>query len=136
MAVKVKVIGLNILRKNLERNIVLHQSKVRKAVSKCGDRAVWESQLRAPKDEGMLEESIAKELGVTAEGQVARVMVPVNAPGAAYAIAMHEDQYQLGEKSQAKQASAGVEVGRKYLTRGVEAGKPIFEEIIKDNLKV
>lgn len=81
MAVKVKVIGLNILRKNLERNIVLHQSKVRKAVSECGDVGVLEAVRRAPKDEGMLEESIAKELGVTAEGQVARVMVPVNAPG-------------------------------------------------------
>lgn len=136
MAVKVKVIGLNILKNNLERGIIVHQSKVRKAVSECGDVGVLEAVRRAPKDEGMLEESIVKELGVTAEGQVARVMVPVNAPGAAYAISMHEDQYQLGEKSQAKQASAGVEVGRKYLTRGVEAGKPIFEEIIKDNLKV
>ena len=135
MAVKVKVIGLGILRGNLERNIAMFHAKVRKAVSECGDVGVLESARRAPVDEGMLVSSITKEVGASAEGQIARIMIPVNAPGAAYALAMHEDQYQLGEKSLAKQASAGVEVGRKYLTRGAEAGIPKYEEIIKDNLK-
>jgi hypothetical protein len=43
--------------------------------------------------------------------------------GLKYARKMHEGRYNLGPGSRAKQASAGVEVGRKYLDRAYDENR-------------
>ena len=134
--VGVEIIGLAGLRQRIELAIRTHGEQIEKTLSKIGDVAVREATLRAPKDEGHLEESIEKLLGQDYDGPSVAVRIPNNSPAAQYALPMHEDQYQLGKKSLAKQNKAGVEVGRKFITRGIEAGKSKFEDIIKENLKV
>ncbi len=132
----VKIIGLDGLRARIEQAVRQHERQIEKTLSEIGDVGVYESALRAPKDAGDLEESIEKHLGEDEDGQAVAVRIPNNVPAAPYALRMHEDEYQLGPKSLAKQNKTGVEVGRKYITRGIEAGKPQFEDIIKENLQV
>ena len=132
----VEIIGLAGLRQRIEQAIREHESMIKKTLSEIGDAGVFESALRAPVDEGMLTESIEKHLGEDADGPAVAIRIPNNSPAAPYALRMHEDEYRIGPKSQAKQNKTGVEVGRKYITRGIEAGKPQFEEIIKENLQV
>ena len=132
----VKIIGLEGLRARIEQVIRQQKGRIEKALSEIGDVGVYESALRAPVDEGMLTESIEKHLGEDEDGKAVAVRIPNNAPAAPYALRMHEDQYKLGPKSERKQNKVGVDVGRKYITRGIEAGKPKFEDIIADNLKV
>ena len=132
----VEIIGLAGLRQRIEQAIREHTGMIQKTLSEIGDVGVFESALRAPVDEGMLTESIEKHLGQDSDGSAVAIRIPNNSQAAPYALRMHEDQYQLGPKSAQKQNKAGVEVGRKYITRGIEAGKPQFEDIIKENLKV
>ncbi len=132
----VKIIGLAGLRARIEQAIRDERQRIEKTLSEIGDVGVQESALRAPIDEGILTESIEKTLGQDSDGPAVAVRIPNNSPAVPYALRMHEDQYQLGPKSEQKQNKTGVEVGRKYITRGIEAGKPKFEEIIKENLEV
>ena len=132
----VEIIGLAGLHQRIEQAIREHESMIEKTLSEIGDVGVFESVIRAPKDAGDLEESIEKHLGHDSDGQAVAVRIPNNDSAASYALRMHEDKYQLGPKSAQKQNKTGVEVGRKYITRGIEAGKPQFEEIIEKNLKV
>ncbi len=132
----VKIIGLEGLRARIEQAVRQHEAKIQKALEEIGDEGVYESALRAPIDEGMLTESIEKHLGEDEDGHAVAVRIPNNSPAAPYALRMHEDEYKLGPKSEQKQNKVGVDVGRKYITRGIEAGKKQFEEIIAENLKV
>lgn len=132
----VEIIGLAGLRQRIEQAVREHAGLIEKTLSEIGDVGVQESAMRAPIDEGMLTESIEKYLGQDSYGPAVAVRIPNNSPAAPYALRMHEDKYQLGPKSAQKQNKTGVEVGRKYITRGIEAGKPKFENIIKENLQV
>lgn len=132
----VEIIGFAGLRKKIEQAVREHEDMIEKTLSEIGDVGVLESAMRAPFDEGILTESIEKHQGKDADGPAVAIRIPNNSPAAPYALRMHEDEYQPGKKSLAKQNKTGVEVGRKYITRGIEAGKPKFEEIIKENLKV
>ena len=134
--VGVEIIGMAGLRQRIEQAIRAHAGQLEKTLSEIGDVAVLESALRAPVDEGILTESIENTLGQDEDGPAVAIRIPNNSPAAPYALRMHEDEYQLGPKSEQKQNKSGVEVGRKYITRGIEAGKPQFEDIIKENLKV
>ena len=77
-----------------------------------------EAVKRAPIDEGHLSGAI---LGGTFENENgvfgAEVKVPSNTPAAAYAIPMHDGEYNLGANSLAKQAKVGVVVGPGYFSR-------------------
>ena len=132
----VKIIGLDGLRSRIEQAIRQHENKIRETLEEIGTCAVDESVQRAPIDEGMLTESIEKHLGEDEDGHAVAVRIPNNSPASPYALRMHEDAGELGPKSEQKQNKVGVYVGRKYITRGIEAGKPKFEEIIAENLKV
>ena len=134
--VGVEIIGMAGLRQRIEQAIRAHAGQIEKTLSEIGDVGVRESALRAPVDEGILTESIEKTLGRDEDGPAVAIRIPNNSPAAPYALRMHEDEYQLGPKSEQKQNKSGVEVGRKYITRGIEAGKPQFEDIIRENLKV
>lgn len=132
----VQVIGLAGLTANIEKAIRKNRANIEKAVSQIGDVALLEAAKRAPFDEGILTASIKKRMGRDEDGLSVAVMVPDNAPAAPYALAMHEGQYDLGEGSEKKQAKAGVEVGRKFITRGIEAGKEKYLQIIQEELGV
>lgn len=56
-----------------------------------------------------------------------------------YALEMHEGDYELGDRSQAKAARLGVEVGRKYLERAMDdLRRPVVEfvtQVLADVVK-
>ena len=100
--VGVEIIGLAGLRQRIEQAIRAHAGQIEKTLSEIGDVGVQESALRAPVDEGMLTESIEKTLGRDADGPAVAIRIPNNSPAAPYTLRMHEDEYELGEKSLAK----------------------------------
>ena len=127
----VEVIGLSGLSANIEKAIRENKSDVKEAVSQIGDVALLESVRRVPIDEGLLTESIQKRLGRDEDGSTVAIMIPNNAPGASYAAFIHEGIYDPGPKSLMKQSKVGVEVGRKFIVRGIESGKTKYLLILK-----
>lgn len=132
----VEVIGLAGITANIEKAMRENRANIEKAISDIGDVALWESVKRAPKDAGDLEDSIKKHMGKDMDGTSVAIVIPNNSDAASYALPMHEGIYSLGEDSEMKQARAGVEVGRKFITRGIEAGKNKFLLILKKELGV
>ena len=132
----VEVIGLAGITANIEKAMRENRANIEKAISDIGDVALWESVKRAPKDAGDLEDSIKKHMGKDVDGTSVAIVIPNNSDAASYALPMHEGIYSLGEDSEMKQAKAGVEVGRKFITRGIEAGKNKFLLILKKELGV
>ena len=132
----VEVIGLAGITANIEKAMRENRANIEKAISDIGDVALWESVKRAPKDAGDLEDSIKKHMGKDVDGTSVAIVIPNNSDAASYALPMHEGIYSLGEDSEMKQARAGVEVGRKFITRGIEAGKNKYLLILKKELGV
>lgn len=132
----VEVIGLAGITANIEKAMRENRANIEKAISDIGDVALWESGKRAPKDAGDLEDSIKKHMGKDEDGTSVAIVIPNNSDAASYALPMHEGIYSPGEDSEMKQARAGVEVGRKFITRGIEAGKNKFLLILKKELGV
>ena len=132
----VEVIGLAGITANIEKAMRENRANIEKAISDIGDVALWESVKRAPKDAGDLEDSIKKHMGKDVDGTSVAIVIPNNSDAASYALPMHEGIYSPGEDSEMKQARAGVEVGRKFITRGIEAGKNKFLLILKKELGV
>lgn len=131
-----EIIGRDLLRRRIDQAIRQNERKIRNALSAIGDVAVEETSLRTPFLEGHLTVSIVKDLGRDSDGELCvAVKVPGNSPAAAYAVARHEDYYEIGPLSAEKQMRTGVEVGRKYMARGVEAGIPKYKLIMKASLK-
>lgn len=115
------------------------QTEQRKNISRVansmGDVAQKESMDRAPILHGILTGRIEKSIQGTPENPAIVIRVPMNSPASKYAVAMHENFYNLGEGSVGKQRRAGVEVGRKYITRGLEAALPKCKIIIEKGMK-
>ena len=132
----VEVIGLAGITANIEKAMRENRANIEKAISDIGDVALWESVKRAPKDAGDLEDSIKKHMGKDVDGTSVAIVIPNNSDAASYALPMHEGIYSPGEDSEMKQARAGVEVGRKFITRGIKAGKNKFLLILKKELGV
>lgn len=87
--------------------------------------------LRAPVDEGNLSGSIVGEAFEERPGIYgAQVKVPSNSAAANYAVPMHENAYNLGANSLAKQAKVGVEVGAGYFSRMLKDCREKILEII------
>lgn len=87
---------------------------------------------RAPVDEGDLEKSI----GVKVDGATAKIGIIKGSEAEDYAVAMHEEHYEPGKKSKAKESSLGVRVGRKYGTRGTKAVEDDLLKILGDELEL
>ena len=90
---------------------------------------------RAPIDEGNLTADIRSMVADTGRGFAAVVYVPVNSPSSPYAIAMHENDYNLGPNSLERQRKLGVVVGRKYLTRAISENAEGIKKRIAYQLK-
>jgi len=108
----------------------------RQAIREIGDLGLLGAVEYAPVDEGQLAASIEKVVEAENGIFVAVVRVPLNAPAADYAIAMHEDQYNPGVRSQQKAAKVGHEVGRKYIVKGIQSQQEKFLLVIKSRLSV
>ena len=94
-----------------------------------------EAKLRAPVDQGFLTADIRSMVATPASGAAAVVYVPVNSPSSPYAVAMHENHYELGPNSQEKQTKVGVVVGRKYLSRAISENMDAIMKRIAWQLK-
>lgn len=102
------------------------------------DKLEEESVKRAPVDEGFLEKSHQKKVEKAGffKKIIGRVFIPANSPAADYAMYMHEMEYKLGPRSQAKQdADPTVKVGRKYLERAMKDNERGFGLYIVRKLK-
>jgi hypothetical protein len=106
-------------------------------ISDLCDKLLVESIKRTPIDEGFLIASQKKtvEKGAEVKNVVGHVYIPANAPGSDYALYIHEGHYTLGAKSQQKQASTDVIIGRKFLERAFHDNKKAFETYIIMKIK-
>ncbi|PEM65335.1 hypothetical protein CN613_25675 [Bacillus pseudomycoides] len=90
----------------------------------------------APHDEGTLEKSWSKEISKDGEGFVGTVSYAVRGEnGYNYAIKMHEQQYNLGEKSLAKGGGTGMsganyQVGSHFLTRPLHGEEAAYQKYV------
>ncbi|NMD86296.1 hypothetical protein HF882_06825 [Victivallis vadensis] len=95
-----------------------------------------EAKDRAPLREGFLTEAIRGEAGTENGRAVAVISVPSNSQAAPYAVKMHEEEYELGENSRAKQLRTGKTVGRKFISRAIDDNRDRIRKIIESKLKV
>lgn len=112
--------------------------KARGALREIANEVSGEAKDLAPFKEGHLTESIRGEV-VEAEsgsGMAAVIYVPSNHQAASYAIKMHENTYNLGPGSVAKQKRVGKTVGRKFITRAMDARRDRIRKIIEYHFKV
>lgn len=90
----------------------------------------------APHDEGTLEKSWSKEISQGNDGYIGTVSYAVRGEnGYNYAIKMHEQQYNLGEKSKAKGGGTGMsganyQVGSHFLTRPLHGEEQTYKKYI------
>lgn len=118
----VEIIGLAGLRENIARAMADTEMKIQQAIEEIGDVGVFESERRCPIDEGFLAASITKQVGRDEDGMSCIIKVPNNSPAVHYALAMHEGNYQPGEKSLDKEAKSGVKVGSECETSAGNGG--------------
>lgn len=120
------------VRKELQRM----PEKTKRAMDGVGGYINGEIRKRTPVDEGNLTASITNETVEYRKSHATVLYVPSNAPAAPYAIAMHENNYQLGEDSIKKQSKTGKVVGRKYISRAVDENRSRIVNIIKREMEV
>ena len=136
------------LDKDLQRQIDQLIKKVEKAekdvieesaqiVTVVTDKLEEETVKRMPVKEGMLEKSVMKKIVKSGSfsSLTGHVFIPSNAPGSDYAMYMHEWDYNLGEKSQVKEDSGDVNVGRKYMERALTENAKAFGNYIVSQLR-
>lgn len=125
MNITMKVTGVQaaVLRlRNIEKRV--HEN-ARKTMHRAADRIVATAKKMAPVDEHNLEDAIVKQVGY--EGDRRRLAIDVvvlpSVNGVRvedYAAYMHNGEYNLGEKSQAKQAGQNEVVGPGFIDRAAD----------------
>lgn len=110
--------------------------KAKRAMDGVGGYLNGEVRKRTPVDEGNLTASITNETVNYRQSSAAVIYVPSNAPSAPYAIAMHENNYELGEDSEKKQSKTGKAVGKKYISRAIDENRSRIVSIIKREMEV
>lgn len=92
---------------------------------------------RVPVDLGILEKSFSTKIieAATRDSVIGEVFIAANAMAADYALWMHEGEYELGERSKAKQDGSNVTVGRKYLERALDENERAFGLYVYSKLK-
>lgn len=132
----VAVIGRGAVMDRLHRAMRDHRREVMQTLAEIGDIALSETVDRTPIDESTLTQDVEKAIEQEGSEFAVIIRVPMNAPSSQYAIPMHENDYNLGPGSLKKQKKVGKEVGHGYMKRGVDAGKPEYDELVKDHLGV
>lgn len=94
------------------------------------DKWISEAKNNAPIDKGFLTADITQRVEQINGNWVINCYVPTNAPSAFYAVKMHEEEYNLGVNSLAKQAK-GFSVGNKYIKRAMDDLESEIPKIIE-----
>jgi hypothetical protein len=124
------------LHEAVKRQMQQFPQKAKRAMDGVGGYLNGEVRKRTPVDEGNLTASITNET-IEYEGSSATaIYVPSNAPAAEYAVALHENNYNLGENSQLKQMKTGKAVGKKYITRAIDENRGRIVSIIKKEMEL
>ena len=124
------------LGEGIRRELQQMPDRTKKAMDGVGGYINGEVRKRTPVDEGHLTASITNETVVYEKSHAAVVYVPSNSPASEYAIAMHENNYNIGPDSQMKQAKTGKTVGKKYISRALDENHDRIVKLIKRELKV
>jgi|GEM_PF-1686938 len=140
MAVK----GMDNFRRNINKAIRDRKIAVKKTLSVIGDNHILEGSKRAPisptKSEGGKGKTNPGTLRMSIKKQVydmsVVIRVSANSQASDYAVSMHEDYYNLGQGSLNSQNRSGVEVGRKFFTRGRAVAVTKDQKILKKYLSV
>ena len=139
----VKIRGLESNMKKIEKKVWNASLKAMESSMKDLERVASET---APLDEGDLEMGGFNDVDKDGKKIVGWVGFeawndnPNRSYDFNYAIWIHEENYNLGEKSKAKGGGAGLSgktypVGKKYLTRPLEGEAPVYREMIKQAVK-
>ena len=124
------------LKAAVQRELQRMPEKAKRAMDGVGGYLNGEVRKRTPVDEGNLTASITNETVEYRKSSATVIYVPSNAPSAPYAIAMHENNYQLGEDSEKKQSKTGKVVGKKYISRAIDENRNRIVSIIKREMEV
>lgn len=127
-------INTSLLPAYVRKCLLADQKTCKRAMTRVKGLLVKGGRKRAPKLTGVLVNSITGSVEPYARSWAAFAYVPVNAASSSYAVPMHENHYQLGVKSQAKQAKQQEIVGRLYLQRSVEDQLQDAIAIMKDEI--
>ena len=127
--------NLDGLREGVKAKLMQSDALAKSAMTEVSHYLAGEARKRAPVDEGHLVNSITPETDKGAKGWEAIVYVASNAHTRAYAVPMHEHEYNLGPNSRAKQMKSNVVVGRKYLTRAISENQERIVKIIEAKMR-
>lgn len=140
---RVKIKGLN---SGLSKVKKIVKEQAEQTMRACMNDLARVSSETTPYDEGDLEQAWdvrVEQHGNTTYGHV-RYEVWADAPNRSYdfnyAIWIHEEDYNLGEKSQQKTGGKGLSgrhypVGKHYLTRPFEGEAPTYRKMFEENIK-
>jgi hypothetical protein len=124
------------LQQAVQRELRRVPEKAKRAMDGVGGYINGEVRKRTPVDEGHLTASITNETVEYRKSSATVIYVPSNAPSAEYAIATHENDYNIGADSQKKQQKTGKKVGKKYITRALDENRDRIVKIIKKEMEV
>lgn len=124
------------LSKNVQAELNNSELKARRAMDAVGGFVNGEVKDRTPQDDGFLTADISNKTVKYKNSYATVIFVPSNAVSSSYAILMHENHYQLGEKSRDKRSKVGKMIGRKFITRGIDENRPTIRKIVESELKI
>ena len=124
------------LGQRIQQELQRMPDKTKKAMDGVGGYINGEVRKRTPVDEGHLTASITNETVRYEKSHAAVIYVPSNSPASEYAIAMHENNYNIGPDSQMKQAKTGKTVGKKYISRTLDENHDRIIRIIQKEMNV
>jgi len=109
-----------------------HCRNIRKEMLEIALHLKGQAMASTPQKEGHLSDAAGVEVTIGKNGTNALVFFDKE-----YALAMHEDVYNLGVASESKQASAppGIVVGRKYLERPLMQNREVYNKAIAEAYK-
>ena len=119
----------------VRRALLENQRQAQIAMRDVKNELVKQTRFRVPLREGHLQLSITGDVVHLKKSWYATVYVPVNSPAAAYAVWLHEGQYNLGAESLAHQNKTGCVVGPKYITRAIQDSGNIILRMMQEALK-
>ena len=115
--------------------LLQHPQLINRVMGDIMKLLIIEVKKRTPVREGHLTAAITGETVPLKRGMAATVFVPLNSPAAAYAVWLHEGDYNLGANSLAKQKKTGCVVGAKYITRAIDENRERIVAIMREALK-
>jgi hypothetical protein len=124
------------LSANIRQILNDRPAAARRAMNAVSGYLNGEAKDLCPVDEGFLTAEISNKTVVNPQSYAAVIYVPNNGQSAPYAIAMHENHYFLGKNSRLKQRKAGKIIGRKFITRALDANVKEIKSIIQSELEI